>query len=649
MKHLKRLVILMLLILLFLILRTIDLHFRYNMNLRDYYTIQHSAIPRDAWPGERPLIVGISNHPPLAYLNENNNTSTGIGVDYLSQLAIEMGTPLHLKILSADHLEQALHDQEVDMVFIERKPVSEKLIAYSQPLCVLHGRVLVTRRSQIQQLDQLCDALLVTLEKDHIKAPFSFLLESCHAPPPMEVENLYQAFALLRNSQAVGLIGNDMEIAHFLHVTNRGSAYTFLDQHLYEKEICIGVLPGNEALLMAVDKGILEMKKKDLISLTQQKWLGDFKSSRFDKKQIERAYQVIIGATILIAFFSIWNYTISQKVSSRTRELSQSKSELRLIIDSLQRGIMLIDANDLIVECNDAITELINTSKENLLGHSYLQVPSLRLFLQKSQQQHVFQLGKKHFTMTSQLLPNKRKLIILEDYTEKFVSERRARQESKMIAIGQLSAGLAHEIRNPLGLIKSYVYVLEKQSAASVKNHALSVINDSVTRINTLIQNLLRFSRLSSDDKRPVNIQGLVDMILALEENRLAEKNVDVTLELPPPSAPVIMNEDVLKLIFHNLLSNSTDAFIDSQQQNQIHIHAVLQGGNLVIKFRDNGQGIDASCLESVFNPFFSTKESGTGLGLYILSTEISKCEGSISVDSSPDAGTEFTIILPVD
>ncbi len=219
-----------------------------------------------------------------------------------------------------------------------------------------------------------------------------------------------------------------------------------------------------------------------------------------------------------------------------------------------------------------------------------------------------------------------------------------------MIAIGQLSAGLAHEIRNPLGLIKSYSYVIEKGGEAHLKDHALQVINESVTRINTLIDNLLRYSKLTNEINKPIEISALIEMIIALEKKHLEHNNIELTLDIDFAETTIIKaNEDLLKLIFINLINNSIDSFQSvERQQKKIDISVRLQDGNLQLIFKDNGCGIGGEALENIFNPFYSTKENGSGLGLYIINTEVSNADGSVFVKSELNVGTEFEVTLPV-
>lgn len=645
----------MLLILLFLLMavgiRKLDLRLRYNMSLAEYYTY-HTALSssEQGQLKEKPLLVGVYNDPPLSFTNEYNNDNAGIMVDYLSQLAIELSNNIHLKAASKEQLLTALQGGEIDIIAIEKQQADYEYLAYSQPLCVVKGKIAVPANSTIENLRDLEGQTLVALEGDVANGLIHKYLKGKVKVNITLVDNMYQCFALVRNDLAVGFIGDDMEVAHYMNVTNRANGYKYLESELYQKEICLAVKKENESLLTIVNKGILELKKKNLIVQTQKKWLGDFDSHGMDVRQLELAYKIVLSIVIIIAGFSSWNYVITQRVNTKTRELSESKAELRLIIDTLQRGIMVIENDAIIVECNDAITNLLKVAREDLIGKDYHEIDVLTPFLKKEHMDQVFTQGHAYYYITCQIYENNKRLIMIEDYTEKHITERRVRQESKMIAVGQLSAGLAHEIRNPLGLIKSYVYVLEKYASNDISKHAISVINDSVGRVNNLIENLLRFSKLSNDESKVVEVQNLVDLILSLEAKNLEENDIQVTIRVRGDHIrPVIINEDVVKMILLNLINNAIDSFADLDRlKKKIHLDLEISQTELTITIIDNGCGIGKDQLENIFNPFYSTKDSGTGLGLYLIGTEIANNDGKISVDSKFGEGTEFKIVLPI-
>ena len=651
MKKGKIIILIILLIIGSIGIRKLDINLRYNMEMSEYYKYNTplSEKEKELLKG-KPFLVGVYNDPPLAFINEFNNYNAGIMVDYLSQLAIELVSNIHLKVGSEDYLINAMKNGEVDVMVMENTDENKKEFGISEPLCVLKVKILVKNNSNIENVKDLEDMTLVALGRDNVDGRINKYFEHRSNVEIIEVDNIYQCFALINNDIAVGFVGDDMEAAHFLNVTNRGTNFRFLEPTLYEKEMCLAVKKESSDLLNVLNKGILELKKKNLIAQTQYKWLGEFDTASIDLRHIALVYKVLIAIIFIIGFFSSWNYVITQRVNTKTRELSESKEELRLIIDTMQSGIMVIENDAIIVECNDAVTGITNIPREDLIGANYNQFKALDPFVDKDNMNMVLNVGNAYYYVTSQKIVSNKNMIIIENYTEKYFNEKRARQESKMIAVGQLSAGLAHEIRNPLGLIKSYSYIIEKHPINVICDHAIFVINDSVARINKLIENLLRFSKLSNDEIKSVDIENLLSLILDLEEKNIKQNGIKIVSNVSGNhSKRVLINEDVLKMVLLNLINNSIDSFKGvEREEKKIHLTIKIEEDYLNIKVIDNGCGIEKEKLENIFNPFYSTKENGTGLGLYIISTEISNNDGRISVESNLGEGTEFDIVLPI-
>lgn len=628
----------------------VDTSIRYNIGIYEYYNYNKpfSEIESELIR-EKPLIVGVYNDPPLTYTNEYNNYNTGIVIDYLSQLAIETRSNMLLKVGSEDSLKESLTNDEIDIRVTDDTKENDNSIITSQPLCIVKSKILVKSNSQVKTIGDLKGQTIVTLAKDNKDGKISNFLQNFEIET-MEVDNIYQCFALLDKDNVAGFAGDDMEATHFLNVTNRSTKFRFLDPVIYERKISLSVNKEDTNLLRVLNKGILELKKKNLIAQTQYKWLGDFKTDAIDIKSIELAYRISMGAILLIGFFLSWNYVITQRVNTRTRELSESKEELRLIIDTMQSGIMVIQDQFTIIGCNNSIIRMTNTSRENLIGYDYNNIKELEPFINENNINKIVNIDNEYYYITQQKITKNKRMLVVEDYTQKHLDEKKARQETKMIAVGQLSAGLAHEIRNPLGLIKSYSYILENHKLNDICNHAVSVINDSVNRINNLIENLLRFSKLSNDEIKLVNIEKFLYSIVELEKNNLDQKEVKLVINYEgDKNTEVLINEDVLRMVVLNLINNSVDSFQGLNNPNKIiNLSVKVVGENLKVKISDNGSGIEPSIIENIFDPFYSTKEKGTGLGLYILSTEINNNNGKITVESSEKSGTSFHVELPI-
>jgi signal transduction histidine kinase/ABC-type amino acid transport substrate-binding protein len=649
----KIVIIILLLLIVSLVINKFDKNLRFDLGLTDYYKYNKPLTAKErSIVDEKAFLAGLYDYPPLTYTNQFNNYNVGIVVDYLSQLAIELSSNIHIKVGTRDNLADGLNNDETDIIMREYyngEAVSDDLLI-TQPLCVVKTKILVKKNLNIENPQDLKDKSLVTLARDNENGRIDAVVNNLNNVNLIEVDNIYQCFALINNNVAVGFIGGDMEAAHFLKVTNRGAYFKFLKLTYNEKRICLAVKKDNKEMLDILNKGILQLKKKNLIAQTQYKWLGDFDTG-VDLGTIESTYRVLIVIMFIIGGFSVWNYIITQRVNTRTRELFESKEELRLIIDTMRNGIMVIEDDTTILECNDSIAEMTGVPKGKLIGANYKDLPQLAPFTNPDNMFKVFNIGARYYYISRQKVAGNKSMVIVEDYTEKYLKEKRERIESKMIAVGQLSAGLAHEARNPLGLIKSYIYLIEKHTVHSeVCRHAVSVINDSINRINYLVENLLRFSKLSSDELKWTDAEDFVNSIIE-EEKENAEK-YDIIIYSSFKGRyrePILINKEVLRMVLVNLIKNAVDSFDDKKcEEKNIHVNINVEENHIDIEVIDNGCGIEKEALENIFDPFYSTKETGVGLGLYIINTEIRNNGGTISVKSEFGKGTEFKITLPV-
>ncbi|MCB4791432.1 MAG: response regulator [Elusimicrobia bacterium] len=233
-------------------------------------------------------------------------------------------------------------------------------------------------------------------------------------------------------------------------------------------------------------------------------------------------------------------------------------------------------------------------------------------------------------------------------------------QSEKMAAIGQFSAGLAHEIRNPLTAITMNTsFLLEelKDNEKAVKK--LKIIEKEADRSAGIIKSLLSFSRQKKEDRSLIDINSVINDALTPFAHQIALSNIDIIKELDRQLPKINANANELSQVFLNLVTNAVDAmggpgklFIKSYYDKATENTAVFKPGQSVVcvKFTDTGKGIPKEALGSLFNPFYTTKDpgKGTGLGLFISHGIIKGHGGEIEVESEIGKGTSFTIKLPV-
>lgn len=237
--------------------------------------------------------------------------------------------------------------------------------------------------------------------------------------------------------------------------------------------------------------------------------------------------------------------------------------------------------------------------------------------------------------------------VIIESNKALELTQAQMIRDQKMVAIGHLASGVAHEIRNPLGIIRNYCYLIKEEDTTieEAKEYTINIENN-VQRASNIVSNLLNFARVSNGCMKELNIKEVIENIIKLEYELLSLKNIEVIINCEE-NLVCLINEESMKHIFLNLISNSVYAMED---KGCIHINAHIESNKLIISFKDNGVGIEDKNLKNIFNPFYTTKPigKGTGLGLYITYNEIKNCKGTIDVKSTKGKGTCFTIKLPI-
>jgi signal transduction histidine kinase/CheY-like chemotaxis protein len=219
-------------------------------------------------------------------------------------------------------------------------------------------------------------------------------------------------------------------------------------------------------------------------------------------------------------------------------------------------------------------------------------------------------------------------------------------QTEKLAATGRLAASLAHEINNPLQAIhNSLQLMLSFQLEAQEQQEYLQIADEEIERLMNLVASILEFARPPQREMRATNLNDVVERVLALAGKYLQHRRVAVKRALAPHLPSVVVASDELEQVFINLVLNAVDAMPEG---GTLRV-ASCQGedGRLAVAFSDTGHGIDPEDIERVFEPFFSTREDGTGLGLTVSHNVVERHGGEITVESALGQGTTFTVWLP--
>jgi two-component system, NtrC family, sensor histidine kinase HydH len=231
-----------------------------------------------------------------------------------------------------------------------------------------------------------------------------------------------------------------------------------------------------------------------------------------------------------------------------------------------------------------------------------------------------------------------------------------ARRSERLAALGQLSAGLAHEIRNPLGVIKGSAEMLTQKLQASdeLARELAGYISTEVNRLSALVTEFLDFARPLHAQPHPADLIALLDRVLQVVAGRFADREPDKKVQVEQHYAaglPMVpLDESLCEQAFLNLVQNAYEAMEDGGLL-RADVHPVTRDGvdGVVLQLSDTGPGVPEELREEIFNPFVTTKKTGVGLGLSIVSKIVDGHQGSIHVENAPGGGAVFTLFFPLE
>ena len=234
---------------------------------------------------------------------------------------------------------------------------------------------------------------------------------------------------------------------------------------------------------------------------------------------------------------------------------------------------------------------------------------------------------------------------LAEANTQLQQAEEAMRRSDRLAALGQLSAGLAHELRNPLGTIKASSEMLARVVSPEndVAREVAGFITSEVDRTNSLVTRFLQFARPLQLRPEQADLAQVLDRAVAAVEREAP--GIAIYRNYAPEIPPFPFDAELMERVFFNLVLNATQA---TAQGGAVTVKTRAAGGTAEIAVIDRGVGIDPKQLDSIFNPFFTTKPQGVGLGLAIVSKIVDEHGGKIAVESEPGRGSIFRVLLPM-
>ena len=315
--------------------------------------------------------------------------------------------------------------------------------------------------------------------------------------------------------------------------------------------------------------------------------------------------------------------------------VSDELTHAEKLLNALKEGFIRLDANGAVIQSNPAARELLGVEPEDAL-------PSLNLPHGVASRREIAVTYPEARTLEVQTIPLDDETIV---YLRDITAERARTEEELRIgatkAVRDLAAGVAHEIGNPLNAIAMNLQLLERDPTDT---ESIEICKTQVKRLDSIIRGFLHALRPSRPALRPGSIDQPIRECINAFRPQLEERSIRVDTDIPAALPAVAIDPDQMQQVFFNLIKNSLEAIKDGST---ISISVRDEDDAVVAVLKDDGPGIPAEQLGHIFEPYRSSKEKGTGLGLMISKRIVNEHGGTISVESAPGEGTSFTIRIP--
>jgi PAS domain S-box-containing protein len=347
---------------------------------------------------------------------------------------------------------------------------------------------------------------------------------------------------------------------------------------------------------------------------------------------------------------------LEERVKTRTSELVSEKEKLNTIVSAIGGGIVLIDKDGIIQWTNQTIRnmagmDVTGKSCEDICPDCDISGEHNRADINTIIVSNLFGNKDKYFQITTAPIKGEDGGIhgyirLIQDVTEMKKMEEQIGQSEKLASLGRLAAGIAHEIGNPLTSIFSFVQILKESEEDQFKRESLETVHFHINRISGILKQLSGFTKMPKGETKECHINEIIEASIDIIHFDKKAKGISIVRDLSADLSnyTCIGDSNQLSQVFVNLTLNAIDSMPDG---GKLTVRSRRQDDNVIVQFEDTGIGIQKEALPKIFDPFYTTKEKGTGLGLAVCYDIIKKMNGTITVESEVGKGSTFTITIP--
>ncbi|MCT8139344.1 transporter substrate-binding domain-containing protein [Anaerobacillus sp. CMMVII] len=608
---------------------------------------------------------------------EENGVYRGFSIDVMNLIAELEGFQIDYQPLTKENAIKALQNGEIDVIlsihFLEQNALfmefSNSLLTSSLGLLVSEGNY------SIEGINDLSNKV-TALQRGTVEYEF---MRNIRRIKYNTTSNQFDALKLLANGRAVAFIGDHLVAEHYLKRLGLEEEFKFVASNLLPIEYTIAVQKGNYQLLNQINRSLRTIKSEGSYSEIYHEWFAQNDQQASERLLfITQLFGGLLGVSLLLFLLGIrWNRQLQNMIDKKTKDLSELNTTLKRqneqtknnylfqkqILNSSPRGIVTCDKEKKVTTLNPKAMEIAGVSGKEI-GKHYEEIKLLKDLL-SDRIESVLQKGEKYLVEETFWYLEDREyflryyiypqydyeqkitglILTFEDGTEDRKLKQQIFEQEKNQALSRVVAGIAHEIRNPLTSIKTFVELIPKKiENKRFQDEISTYLPVEINRINQLIEGLIDYARPRSFNKEIVDAAQVVNECVILFDRTVENKGFTLS-SLVQDDLFIEADRNQLKQIVINLIINSIDAMTSKEQGNLvIEIKAFTRENDVIIEIIDQGIGMNNEEIERIFEPFYTTKPKGTGLGLAIAQQYMKENNGSLLIKSEKGFGTTMTL-----
>jgi len=620
--------------------------------------------------------------PPFQF--EDNGELLGLNIDVLNSIALENNIKINYIPMNKDVGIGKLLNNEIDLVLGVRYDAAlSGQIDYTES--VVQSVVCMLVKSEIHkdiQTNLNSSSYLASVENNSVELNFLHNLRHVNYNVAFNQED---AFQLLLMDRADFLLGVKDTEEYLLNKNNLSNEYVIIDSYMSPVEYLIAVKPENKKLINLINYGLSRLKLNGEYEELYYKWVenGEANIARRLEYVLRLGFigAVVVGAIIFI--IAVWNVKLKEQVDRKTKELSKINMDLEaqitetrnnielkeLICESSPRGIAIFDLNGTISKFNNSALRMASLTTSPV-EESIYNIEPINLMLKGTIakvlkyktsytcDEFIYRKGDKEFIYRYVMYPlhdreNELRgiIITIEDITEEKRIMNQIHERDKNRVLTQIIAGISHEIRNPLTIIKTFIELIPtKIDNKKFKEDIAVIVPEEIKRVDNLIESLIDYAKPKSQNKTNINLGEVVNSCAALFKTVLEQNDIDIDIN-NDKELFIYCDKSQIKQAIINFLLNSIDAIIEKKEspmsmnyKGKISIEGYSHEDEVILKIGDNGIGMNNSELEKVYDMFYTTKEKGTGIGIPLSLQILNMNNCTMSINSKKYEFTDITL-----